>query len=156
MAEKGERRKIFKKHSIILIIFQVILIALVIILYTIRNADIGIPNFSMEKLFIVVFAFTIMIGLFVVGYLLHGLFSYNIVTTNFVKRFCNKINYKVLMIILFVMMIIGTACFFIDLSLVGGEISALTWGSFTLGLIGLVILGITLFIGIFLTINEIK
>jgi len=152
MAEEEERRKIFKKHSIVLIIFQVILIALVMILYNIRNTDIGIQNFSMEKLFIFVFAFTIMIGLFVVGYLLHGLFNYNIVTTNFVK----KINYKVLMIILFIMMIIGAACFFMELSLVGGEISALTWGSFILGLMGLVILGITLFIGIFLTINEIK
>ncbi|MCJ7649389.1 MAG: hypothetical protein MUP85_12300 [Candidatus Lokiarchaeota archaeon] len=152
MAEKGERRKIFKKHSIILIIFQVIIIALVMVLYNIRNTDVGIPNFSMDKLFILTFAFTIMFGVFVAGYLLHGLFSYSIVTSNFIK----KINYKVLIIIIFVMMIIGAVSFFIELSLLGGEISALTWGSFILGLMGLVILGITLFIGIFLAINEIK
>ncbi|NVM19049.1 MAG: hypothetical protein HWN80_15145 [Candidatus Lokiarchaeota archaeon] len=106
----------------------------------------------MEKLFILVFAFTIMFGVFVTGYLLNGLFNYNIVTTNFVK----KINYKVLMTILFIMMIIGAACFLMELSLSGGEISALTWGSYILGLMGLVILGITLFIGIFLIIDEIK
>ncbi|MBY9012709.1 MAG: hypothetical protein KGD70_10080 [Candidatus Lokiarchaeota archaeon] len=152
MAEEGEKKKIFKKHSIVLVIFQVILIALVIILYNLRNTEIGIQNFSMEKLFILVFAFTIMFGIFVTGYLLNGLFNYNIVTTNFVK----KINYKVLMTILFIMMIIGAACFLMELSLSGGEISALTWGSFILGLMGIVILGITLFIGIFLIINEIK
>ena len=152
MAEEGEKKKIFKKHSIVLVIFQVILIALVVILYNLRNTEIGIQNFSMEKLFILVFAFTIMFGIFVTGYLLNGLFNYNIVTTNFVK----KINYKVLMTILFIMMIIGAACFLMELSLSGGEISALTWGSFILGLMGIVILGITLFIGIFLIINEIK
>ncbi|NVM37881.1 MAG: hypothetical protein HWN81_19975 [Candidatus Lokiarchaeota archaeon] len=152
MVEEGEKRKIFKKHSIVLVIFQVILVALVYNLYNLRNTEIGIQNFSMEKLFILVFAFTVMFGVFVAGYLLNGLFKSNIVTTNFVK----KINYKVLMIILFIMMIIGAACFLMELSLVGGEISALTWGSFILGLIGLVILGITLFIGIFLIINEIE
>ncbi|NVM46255.1 MAG: hypothetical protein HWN79_15195 [Candidatus Lokiarchaeota archaeon] len=152
MAEEGEKRKIFKKHSIVLVIFQVILIAFLVILYNLRNTEIGIQNFSMEKLFILVFAFTIMFGVFVTGYLLNGLFNYNIITTNFVK----KINYKLLMTILFIMMIIGAACFLMELSLSGGEISALTWGSFILGLMGLVILGITLFIGIFLIIDEIK
>lgn len=152
MSEEGEKRKIFKKNSIILIIFQIIFIALAVVLYIERDIEVGIPNFSMIKLFILVVVAIIIFGAFVSGYIIYGLFKYNVVDTNFVK----KINYKMMMTILFIMMIIGTGFFIMDLSLVGGDISALTWGSLILGLIGLTILGITLFIGIFLIIEEAK
>ena len=152
MAEVGEKKKIFKKHSILLVIFQLILIAFSIVLYTQKDTEIGIPNFSMDKLFILFFAFTVVFGIFVLVYLIFGLFRYNIADTIFVE----KINYKVLTIIFLIMMIVGAGCFFTQLYLVDWNLAALTWGGFILTVIVLVILGIISFIGIFLIINEIK
>ena len=151
MAEVNNK-KIFKKHATVLVFFQVILIALSVLLFCLRDTEIAFQNVSMLELFFVILACTIFFGIFVSGYLLNGLFKSNIVTTSFV----NKINYKVLMIILSIIVIFGAVSFFIDFSLVGGEISALTWGGFILGVMGLIILGITLLIGVFLIINEVK
>lgn len=152
MVELREKKNFFKKHSIFFVIFQVILIALSVILSYFRDTDIGIPNFSMDKLFILVSAFTVIFGVLVCGYLLNGLFRYNIVKTSFIKR----INYKVLGVILLIMMIFGASCFFTQLYLVGGKLTDLTWGSLILGIVGLEILGITLIVGIFWIIDEIK
>lgn len=152
VAEVGEKKKIFKKHSILLVIFQIILLALSIVLYTQKDTEIDIPNFSMEKFFTLFLAFTVIFGIFVLVYLLNGLFRYNIADTHFV----DKINYKVLMIIFVIMMIISAGCFITQLYLVDGDLAALTWGGFILSTVGLVILGIISFIGIFLIINEIK
>ena len=133
-----------------MVIFQIILIALSIILYTQRDAEIGIPNFNMDKLFILFLAFTIVFGMFVLVYIIYGLFRYNIADTGFVE----KINYKALTIIFIVMMIIGASCFLTQLLLVDGNLAALTWGGYILGVIVLVIFIIISFIGIFVIINE--
>ena len=150
MEEIRDIKQEYKKKSTVFFIIQCILIALSVILYILRDTNIG--NFSMVKLFIMFLASTILIGVFFGGYIINGLFMYNIIKINFVRN----INYKLLMTILFIMMIVGSGVFFTQLYLVGGQLTNLTWGSFTLGLICFIIFCITSIIGIFTIIYEIK
>ncbi len=150
MEEIRDKKQEYKKKFTVFFIIQCILIALSVILYILRDTNIG--NFSMVKLFIMFLASTILIGVFVGGYIINGLFMYNIIKINFVRN----INYKLLMTILFIMMIVGSGVFFTQLYLVGGQLTNLTWGSFTLGLICFIIFCITSIIGIFTIIYEIK
>ena len=152
MEEIRDKKQEYKKKSTVFFIIQCILIALSVILYILRDINIGIENFSMVKLFIMFLASTILIGVFIGGYIINGLFMYNIIKINFVRN----INYKLLMTILFIMMIVGSGVFFTQLYLVGGQLTNLTWGSFTLGLICFIIFCITSIIGIFTIIYEIK
>lgn len=147
-----DKKSKFKKQSTVLFIFQCILIALSVIFYNLRDTSIGIQNFSMVKFFELFLAFTILIGVFIGGYIISGLFMYNIVKISFVKN----INYKLLMIFLFIIMIMGSGVFFTQLYLVGWELADLTWGSLVLGLMALIIVCITSIIGIFWIIYEIK
>jgi len=142
----------FKKNSTVLIILQIVLIALLVFLGLNRGLDLGIPNISMEKLFMVSFVLVICFGVFVLVYILDGLFRNDIVNTNFVKR----VNYRALVTLIIIAMIIGTVILFINLVQVGGNIEELTWGSLILGLIGFTILGITLFFVIFIIVDEVK
>ena len=150
MEEIRDKKQEYKKKFTVFFIIQCILIALSVILYILRDTNIG--NFSMVKLFIMFLASTILIGVFFGGYIINGLFMYNIIKINFVRN----INYKLLMTILFIMMIVGSGVFFTQLCLVGGQLTNLTWGSFTLGLICFIIFCITSIIGIFTIIYEIK
>ena len=150
MEEIRDKKQEYKKKFTVFFIIQCILIALSVILYILRDTNIG--NFSMVKLFIMFLASTILIGVFIGGYIINGLFMYNIIKINFVRN----INYKLLMTILFIMMIVGSGVFFTQLYLVGGQLTNLTWGSFTLGLICFIIFCITSIIGIFTIIYEIK
>ena len=150
MEEIRDKKQEYKKKFTVFFIIQCILIALSVILYILRDTNIG--NFSMVKLFIMFLASTILIGVFIGGYIINGLFMYNIIKINFVRN----INYKLLMTILFIMMIVGSGVFFTQLCLVGGQLTNLTWGSFTLGLICFIIFCITSIIGIFTIIYEIK
>ena len=142
----------FKKHSKVLIILQVVLIALLVILGLNRGLDLGVPNFSIEKLFMVSLVLTTLFGLFVLIYVLVGLFRYDIANTSFIKR----VNYKALMTLIFIAMIIGAVILFVNLVQVGGNIEELTWGSLIFGLIGFTILGIASFFVIFLIIDEVR
>ena len=126
MEEIRDKKQEYKKKFTVFFIIQCILIALSVILYILRDTNIG--NFSMVKLFIMFLASTILIGVFVGGYIINGLFMYNIIKINFVRN----INYKLLMTILFIMMFVGS------------------------GVICFIIFCITSIIGIFTIIYEIK
>lgn len=152
MDEKREENKNFRTGSIVLIIVQGILITLSIIAYFFKDKNIGINNFSMFKLYLFVLTFTIIFGIFVVGYILGGLFLYDIVKTESVK----KINYKTLMVLFLIMIIIGATAFFTQLYLVHGQLTELTWGSVIFGVLGLLIFCITFIIGIFWAIEAFR
>ncbi|MFX1276510.1 MAG: hypothetical protein ACFFBP_12160 [Promethearchaeota archaeon] len=152
-----ERKSIFKKQSIVLIIVQMILIISTLILYIVRDTEIALlPTFSMEKLFIMVFICTLLFAVLISGLLLNGVFKYNMISTNFIKKIVNKINYKIILEFVLIIVIIGVICFFIDLTLVKGDLLELTWGGIISGIGGLIILGLILLIGILLIINEIE
>lgn len=145
-----EKKKTFKKNSIYFVIFQCILITLSVIVYILRDMDVGISNFSMVSLFSVVLIFTVFIGIFVGGYIINGLYRYDIAGTGFIKN----INYKLLLIIILILMIAGAGAFFTQLVLVSGQMADLTWGSLILEIAGLIIFTIALIISIVLIINE--
>ena len=151
MVEENSKSS-FKKHSTVLIILQVVLIALLVFLGLNRGLDLGLPNFSMEKLFMVSLVLVTLSGIFVLVYVIVGLFRYDIANTSFVKR----VNYKALVTLILIAMFIGAVILFIDLVQVGGNIEELTWGSLIFGLIGFTILGISSFFVIFLIVDEVK
>ena len=159
MAEE-DTKSMFKKQSIIFIIIKGILIISTLVLYIIRETEIeDLENLSMDKLYIMAFIVTILFAIFVSGYLLNGVFKYNMISKNFASKIVNKINYEIIMKIVLIIVIIGVICFFIDLTVVriaGDDLMDLTWGGIIAGIAGLIILGITMLIGILLLISEIK
>jgi hypothetical protein len=149
MEEVKDKEQIFKKNSIILVIFEVIFIIVTFIIYLLRDIS---ADFSMEKLFTFSLIFSIIFGVFVIGYILVGLLRYKIKNI----PFTSKINYRILSMLIISLMIIGAICFFLDLVIVEGDMTEITWGGFILGTIGFVILGIGLVIGILKIAEEIK
>ncbi len=144
--ETKDRKQAFKKISMILIILLAIFIILSVILGLI---------FPLEKVTALIITCTIIIGVIVIGYLYYGLFRFEIVKATSVNKIIEK-NYRIIFILITILTLVGTGCFFLDLYLVAGDMTLLTWGSFILGFMALIILGIVAVIGFFKIAEEIK
>lgn len=153
MGEKTKDiRKIFKKNALLLIILEGFFIAFSIILYQLKDYNLGIENFSTEKLSFFLAIWTSFFGIIVIIFLIDGIFRHEFLEIGFAKRF----NYRNIFIVLIILMIFGASAFFLQLIIMGGNLNSLTWGSFILGTIGIIILSIVSFIGIFQIIVEVR
>lgn len=146
MSQETKEKQVFKKISMILIILLAIFIIISVVLFLI---------FPLEKYSGFITIGTIFFGVIVIGYLYYGIFRFDIVKMRSLNKIIEQ-NYKIIFILIIILVLIGTGCFFLDYILVLGNLTLVSWGGFTLGLIAFIILGTAAVIGFFKIAEEIN